>query len=78
MQRQIPRDGPFHVHLQLSHLNLAALGVTGNIGSGSECLQSVAALAAALRRLFGRLSAKEMQCLNYTIDGEKRDVAVVV
>ena len=43
-----------------------------------ECLQSSPEVAGAMRRLTGRLNAQDMRRLNYAIDGEKRDVAVVV
>ena len=43
-----------------------------------ECLQSSPEIAGAMRRLTGRLSAQEMRRLNFAIDGEKKDVAVVV
>ena len=43
-----------------------------------ECLQTSPEVAGALYRLTGRLSAQDMRRLNYAIDGEKRDVAVVV
>jgi osmoprotectant transport system substrate-binding protein len=43
-----------------------------------ECLQTSPEVAGAMHRLTGRLSAQDMRRLNYAIDGEKRDVAVVV
>jgi osmoprotectant transport system substrate-binding protein len=36
------------------------------------------AVAAALARLSGRISAEEMRRLNYSVDGEKKDASVVV
>jgi osmoprotectant transport system substrate-binding protein len=43
-----------------------------------ECLQSSPEIAAAMHRLTGRLSAQDMRRLNFAIDGEKKDVEVVV
>ena len=43
-----------------------------------ECLQTSPDVAGAMHRLTGRLSAQDMRRLNYAIDGEKKDVAVVV
>src|SRR5262245_29464042 len=43
-----------------------------------ECLQTSPEVAGAMRRLTGRISAQDMRRLNYAIDGEKRDVAVLV
>ena len=43
-----------------------------------ECLQTSPEVAGAMHRLTGRLSAQDMRRLNYAIDGEKKDVAVVV
>jgi osmoprotectant transport system substrate-binding protein len=37
-----------------------------------------AGVSAALARLSGRISAEEMRRLNYSVDGEKKDAAVVV
>ncbi|MGZ4878892.1 MAG: glycine betaine ABC transporter substrate-binding protein, partial [Candidatus Angelobacter sp.] len=35
-------------------------------------------IAAALRRLGGRVSAEDMRRMNYAVDGEKKDAAAVV
>ena len=43
-----------------------------------DCLQTSPEVAGALHRLAGRLSAQDMRRLNFAIDGEKKDVAVVV
>ncbi len=43
-----------------------------------ECLQFSPAVAAAMQRLTGKLSAQDMRRLNFAIDGEKKDVEVVV
>lgn len=43
-----------------------------------ECLRSSPEIAAALQRLSGRLTAQDMRSLNYAIDGEKKDVVVLV
>jgi len=43
-----------------------------------DCLRSSPQIAAALSQLSGRINAEEMRQLNYAIDGEKKDVAIVV
>ncbi|HMC32440.1 MAG TPA: glycine betaine ABC transporter substrate-binding protein [Candidatus Angelobacter sp.] len=43
-----------------------------------ETLQRYPAVAAALQRLSGRISAEDMRRMNYAVDGEKRDAAAVV
>ena len=43
-----------------------------------DCQQRSPEVAGALHRLAGRLSAQDMRRLNYAIDGQKKDVAIVV
>jgi osmoprotectant transport system substrate-binding protein len=43
-----------------------------------ECLENSPAIAGALERLGGRISAQDMRRMNYAVDGEKKDAAVVV
>ncbi|MGC2697891.1 MAG: glycine betaine ABC transporter substrate-binding protein [Candidatus Angelobacter sp.] len=43
-----------------------------------ETLQRHPEIAAALRRLSGRISAEDMRRMNYAVDGEKKDAALVV
>ena len=43
-----------------------------------DCLKSSPEIRPAMQRLAGRLSAQDMRRLNYAIDGEKKDAAVVV
>jgi osmoprotectant transport system substrate-binding protein len=43
-----------------------------------ETLQRHPDVAAALQRLSGRISADDMRRMNYAVDGEKKDAAVVV
>jgi len=43
-----------------------------------ECLRKSPEIDDALRRLAGRLSAQDMRRMNYAVDGEKKDAAVVV
>ncbi|HMF91268.1 MAG TPA: glycine betaine ABC transporter substrate-binding protein [Candidatus Angelobacter sp.] len=42
-----------------------------------EVLQSSPSIAAALSRLSGHISAEDMRRMNYAVDGEKKDAAVV-
>ncbi len=43
-----------------------------------DCLRESPAIANALARLSGRISAGDMRRMNYAVDGEKKDAAVVV
>ncbi len=43
-----------------------------------ETLRRYPEIAAALRRLSGRISADDMRRMNYAVDGEKKDAAAVV
>jgi osmoprotectant transport system substrate-binding protein len=43
-----------------------------------DCLQESAPIARALDRLAGRISAADMRRMNYSVDGEKKDAALVV
>lgn len=43
-----------------------------------QSLQSSPEIASAMQRLTGRLSAQDMRRLNFAIDGEKKDVLIVV
>lgn len=42
-----------------------------------ECLEQSPGIAAALDRLGGRIRAEDMRRMNYAVDGEKKDAAVV-
>lgn len=42
-----------------------------------DCLQRSPAIAPALERLSGAISAEDMRRMNYSVDGEKKDAAVV-
>jgi osmoprotectant transport system substrate-binding protein len=43
-----------------------------------DCLRQSPPVAAALARLAGRVHAADMRRMNYSVDGEKKDAAVVV
>jgi osmoprotectant transport system substrate-binding protein len=43
-----------------------------------DCLKSSPEIGPAIERLAGRLTAEDMRRLNYAVDGEKKDAAVVV
>ncbi len=44
----------------------------------SEALQQTDGMRTALEQLNGRISTDDMRCMNYAVDGEKRDVSDVV
>jgi osmoprotectant transport system substrate-binding protein len=43
-----------------------------------DTLQKSPVIRTALERLAGRISAKDMRLMNYAVDGEKKDAAIVV
>jgi osmoprotectant transport system substrate-binding protein len=43
-----------------------------------DTLQRSPAIRTALDRLAGRISAKDMRLMNYAVDGEKKDAAIVI
>jgi len=43
-----------------------------------ECLEQSPRIAGALERLGGRINAQDMRRMNYAVDGQKKDAAVVV
>ena len=45
---------------------------------GVQTLQRHPEVAAALQKLSGRITADDMRRMNYAVDGEKKDAALVV
>ena len=43
-----------------------------------DCLEKYPSVAKTLQRLNGQIAEQDMRRLNYAVDGEKRDAAVVV